>query len=203
MSLFDFQTNFTDFDSKEKVGSNGITNRVIKIRHKLKLENKIKSKSINDLVSELPTAEESLHIISSGSFDYFNLIPLIIELSGEIIEEFYFSTWTMSHTNTVQIFDLYDKGIIKKIHCFIGDYFQSREKAVCHILKEGLEKRQGCTFFANKNHAKVSLLKTKSNFYIVEGSANFTANPRIEQFNLTNSSILYNFHQEWMNQLLK
>jgi hypothetical protein len=38
--------------------------------------------------------------------------------------------------------------------------------------------------------------------FIIEGSANFTANPRIEQFILSNHVGLFHFHRSWMDKIL-
>lgn len=35
----------------------------------------------------------------------------------------------------------------------------------------------------------------------VEGSANFTANPRIEQFTISNDTALANFHKKWIENI--
>ncbi len=198
-NLFDFDTAFerngTFEDSK-----NDITSRKIKIRSKIKFENKLKRESVNNLVDELPLESESLHIISNGSFDYFTLVPAVIEMTGSQIEEFYFSTWTMSHNNVIQILDLYDRNYIKNINALTGEYFKTRESTVYNILNLGCEER-GQRVVASKNHSKITLLKTEKDFYVIEGSANFTANPRIEQFTLINSEGLFNFHKEWMDSI--
>lgn len=198
-NLFDFDA----FGSKEKdaVLLNDTNSGVHKIQTKIKFQNKLKKEAIDALIMELPLDNESLHIVSNGSFDYFTLIPKLIEMNCGICEDFWFTTWTMSHNNVIQILELFDKGIFKNIHAMTGEYFRTRESAVYHILYLGLQER-GQKLFANKNHAKITLLQCGNNFYTIEGSANFTANPRIEQFVITNSQSLFNFHKEWMTKMI-
>lgn len=82
-----------------------------------------------------------------------------------------------------------------------GDYFRTREaKVYSFFLNELLSRSQ--KFTSNKNHAKVTLCQIDKNYIVIEGSANFTSNPRIEQFVISNSIELYNFHKEWMNKIL-
>lgn len=50
-------------------------------------------------------------------------------------------------------------------------------------------------------HAKVTLIKQKSNYYIITGSGNFNQNARIEQYTIRNDKKLYNFYREWMESL--
>lgn len=202
MGNFNFALAFeTDLDEKSR---NGMTARAQKIKTKIKFENKLKREAVEELFSELPAPGESLHIVSNGRFDYFTLVPHIIDLAGEpLVDEFWFSTWTMSHENVVQILNLFDRGIFKKIVGMTGEYFRSREKAVWHILETGMAER-GQTLFANKNHSKVTLLRfSGGENIVVEGSANFTANPRIEQFIVTHSPELFEFHRDWMQKLIK
>ncbi len=198
MGLFDFDEAF----EKNLVNyNNNITSRVIRISSKIKLENKLKRQNVERLIESLPLADESLHIVSNGSFDYFTLIPHVIELSNSVADDFYFSTWTMSRDNVVQIIDMFDRGLIKNINALTGEYFRSRESKVYAIFEDAVLQRSQ-RIFSNKNHAKVTLIHINQNYYVIEGSANFTANPRIEQFVLTNSKELFNFHKEWMNQIL-
>ena len=98
--------------------------------------------------------------------------------------------------------DLYDQGIFKTVNAITGEYFRQREATVYVLLETGLKER-GQRLFSNKNHAKVSLLQIEDAYFVIEGSANFTANPRIEQFVLTNSKELFDFHRAWMETLLK
>ena len=69
---------------------------------------------------------------------------------------------------------------------------------VADTLKCGLEDRAQ-RFKACENHAKVVLLQAGEDWLVFEGSANFTANPRIEQFVLNNDRELFEFHKTWMN----
>ena len=49
---------------------------------------------------------------------------------------------------------------------------------------------------------QLSLLGPNFEYYMVEGSANWTANPRIEQNMITQSKELYNFHKGWMQEYI-
>jgi len=201
-SLFDFTEVETPTKEAKKKELNGLTPLQLKIQTNIRFQTKLKKESLNEVLFELPLPNESLHIISNGSFDYFNIIPRILELSNGVSKEFYFSTWTMSHQNVISILDLFDNGLIGSIHALTGDYMRTRESAVYHILELGIKERKQF-IFANKNHAKVTLLNIEDNYYTIEGSANFTANPRIEQFIITNHQDLFYFHKNWMDTLLK
>lgn len=199
MSLF----NFDDaFERNLERYNNDITSRVVKISAKIKFENKMKRENVEKLITELPLIDESLHIISNGSFDYFTLIPRIIDLSQSCVDNFYFSTWTMSRENAIQIIDLFDRSLFKNINALTGEYFRTRESKVYSFFQSQLIERKQ-VIVSNKNHSKVTLMKIGENYFVIEGSANFTANPRIEQFILSNSKELFEFHKEWMDKIIK
>lgn len=191
--LFSFDTEVESVDVK-------ISQRKTKIQEKLKFKSFLKKEKANEVLSELPELGESIHIISNGSFDYFNLIPIAIKLLGDNCTDFYFSTWTMNLSNTRELINLYDEGKINKIHALVGLYFKKRETAVFNELYEGLKER-GQRVFSNENHSKVTLLTNGNDFITICGSANFTANPRIEQFTIHNSKELFEFHQQWMDEI--
>ena len=194
-NLYSFDTEIESQDVK-------ITSRKLKIRSKMKAKTFLKKEKANEVFYELPASGESIHIISNGSFDYFNLIPFAIDLLGGNCNDFYFSTWTLNNQNSEAILKLYDDGKVKSINALVGLYFKTRESAVFNMLYEGLLSR-GQKLFANANHSKITLLDNGKDYIIIEGSANFTANPRIEQFVITNSKELHEFHKKWMDEIIK
>jgi hypothetical protein len=84
-----------------------------------------------------------------------------------------------------------------------GTYFKRRETAVYAFLLEGIRARGG-RFRAFQNHAKVQLIANpdRDAWYTVEGSANLTSNPRLEQYVITNDRPLWEFHRRWMEEML-
>ncbi len=117
-------------------------------------------------------------------------------------DEAYLTTWTMNRQNVQDLFDLYDEKRIRKVSLITGVYFKSRETAVYSMLMEYVQARQQ-QYLTCRMHAKIMLLANfeRDIFLCLEGSANFTANPRIEQAVITNSLKLYNFHKNWQEEL--
>jgi hypothetical protein len=193
-NLFSYDTEIETADAK-------ITQRKAKIQEKLKTKSFLKKEKAAEVFNEIPLTGESFHIVSNGSFDYFNFIPLAIELMGGKVNQFYFSTWTMNLSNTRELLQLFDEGKIKSIAALVGLYFKKRETNVFNELYEGLKKRNQ-RIFSNENHSKVTLLENGVDYITICGSANFTANPRIEQFTVHNSKELFQFHKGWMDEIL-
>ena len=140
-----------------------------------------------------------LHIVSSGKFDYWTVIRHIIEKLGRV-EHLILATWTTNRPNSEDLIEMLDNGTVGSVCLLIGPYFKTRESAVYSYLFEELTKR-GQTLICADNHAKVSVFYTETDAYVIEGSANLTANPRIEQMTISNHRALADFHKEWITNL--
>ena len=81
-----------ELDSEIESDSANIGMRAIKIQSKIKTANRLKKENAQGVLSELPSAGESLHIVSNGRFDYFTLVPIAIDLLNGGGGEFDFST---------------------------------------------------------------------------------------------------------------
>lgn len=161
----------------------------------------IKKKEIlQEVIKSIPKKNESIHCVSDGKFDFFSIIPLLLDILINF-EEIYVSTWTMNRQNIIELINFFDEEKIKKISVLTGLYFKRRETAVyAKLLLELSKRNQKIVSF--KNHAKIILIKKHKEHIIIEGSANLTANPRTEQFVMSNDINLYNFHKGWMDGML-
>jgi hypothetical protein len=161
----------------------------------------LRQEKLEEFFRELPTRGETIHIVSNGSFDYWNFVPVCLRLLKKPAEEFYGSTWTMSRPNALQLLQLFDDRRIRKITLFSGLYFKRRESAAYATVASGLTDRRQ-RFLCFENHTKIILLAAGHERIVIEGSANFTANPRVEQNTVTNDADLYDFHRSWMEDHL-
>ena len=175
-----------------------ITPRSARTCARAKYVNGMRTKELSELLQTLPDDGEYIHIVSNGNYDYYNFIPLFAERLGTI-DELWGSTWTMNRANTENLIGLFDAGRIRQIHVLTGLFFKRRETAVYATLVQELEKR-GQHYVACENHAKVLLIRSGDRHYVVEGSANWTANPHIEQNIVCQSKALWEFHRGWMGE---
>lgn len=152
------------------------------------------------LEGRLPEPGTTWHIISAAKYDYWQVIAEAVRIAGGA-DEFYGSTWTLSRNNVLELLELYDTGRIKKFAILTGTYFKARETAVYAQLLTGIANR-GQRYVAFINHTKIALIRRRRTYIVLEGSANFTANPRLENYIIANSKELYEFHQEWMEEML-
>lgn len=170
--------------------------------HKLVSRLRLQTKELARIMPALPEPGESHHLVSDGRFDYWRWVPHLLGLLGPAAEA-YVSSWTMNRQNVLEMLELFDAGKIQRLAVLTGLYFKRRESAVYAQLVTGLMAR-GQRYSAFANHAKVMLLTEASgtHWLTLEGSANLTGNPRLEQQVITNDRGVYQMHRTWMEQML-
>ena len=159
-----------------------------------------RKEELNKVFDRLPNKDEYFHIVSNGNFDYFKIIPRILQLEPGTFELFA-STWTMNYNNIDELTKLIETGRINSCNMLVGDYLRRREPLVFETLKQSMFNNSG-KLKEFSNHCKIVLMSNGLNYYTVEMSANFTANRRTEQIVMTNCERVYNFHKTWMQEVL-
>jgi len=165
------------------------------------LRRALQEEAVAEILPELPGPGESVHIIANGKYDFWLYVPHMLGLLGTPAR-LWASTWTMNRGNVLELLELYDQGSLTAITILTGLYFKRRESAVYATLLEGIQAR-GQRYLALKNHAKLILLEAAGAHLVVEGSANFTANPRIEQYVITHDEQLLRFHASWIDEAVE
>jgi hypothetical protein len=181
-----------------------VSSRSIKIFAKRQMQRVGQQENLKDLIKTYPATGEQIHVVSANKFDFWTFVPTMIEWLGTT-ENLFCSTWTANRSNVVDMFRVWDTGLITGTVTFVtGIYFKRREAAVYSTLVEGLLKRGG-RYKAFETHAKVLLLNNveKNVWLTIEGSANLTQNPRLEQYVITNDKALYDFQRDWIEESLK
>lgn len=179
-----------------------ITTRKMRADLKHKTISATKKERLAEVMPALPASGECFHIVSNGDFDYWTWVPVMVGYMTRA-DEFYGSTWTVNRRNVMDLLEMLDDGRIGKASFLTGVYFKRRESAVYATLLQGLARR-GMRFACLENHAKVTLLANHEagTYLVLEGSANYTANPRIEQNIIANDRALYEFHRGWLEECL-
>lgn len=145
-------------------------------------------------LTELPEINEQFHILSNGKFDYWQLIATALKLCNVPINHLFLSTWTINLPISLEIIALLECGKIKSVTMWLNDYLKSRDPHVWSFLTEHLRARKQ-KIFSTKNHAKIAAWQcADGRCYVLSGSANLTANPRIEQNFIAQSPELYHFY---------
>jgi hypothetical protein len=154
----------------------------------------------------LPVENECFKLISlGGGFCSVNFIKYVA--NKEIIEELTASTLRIGKKQFVYLSNLCKTGKLKKATFFIGsimkeDTSTNSGKYDYYTRFFEISKQYGWESFVTNNHSKIILMRTESNYYVLETSSNLNDNPKIEQYSFENSKELYDFYYDFF-QVLK
>jgi len=136
----------------------------------------------------LPTKEETIDLLTLRQVNTTMFITKVLD-NGKI-DEIYLSTYCMGRKTAeyIKYINVPTKIVISENYVTTchGDDFIGQLELDCKRAQV---------------HAKVTLIKQKSNYYIITGSGNFNTNARIEQYTIRNNKELYTFYKEWMESL--
>ena len=142
----------------------------------------------------MPKNNEQIRIITKKQINTFDFILAV--LLNEKIIELYLTTYSIGKKTILQLKDLLDSGKILKLTLLINDGFKKFKPTEWNLLKT-----LNSQIKAEHNHSKIALIKTDKNYYVIEGSGNYSTNGSIEQYCFDNNKNIFDFHKNWINLL--
>ena len=149
--------------------------------------------------AELPQDGESLRAISyAGGFSSCSVVIWIAAKTK--IERMFVSTLRVGKKEIDAMKDLHDDGKLDSasfVLCGISKENKSLKGKDYGYTEYFEEKCAECGFewcYA-KNHSKIILLDTSEGKFVIETSSNFNENPKVEQFCITKSDLIYDFYK--------
>jgi hypothetical protein len=153
-----------------------------------------KLKSLEENLKRLPTPEEIFFLQSDNAFNAFTFIPFVTK--NHPIKELHASTYSISRKVIDALIEMHDRGMIEQITLMISDSMIKRNPLTIENLMAMATSRPNLKVVYAWSHAKVCLMKTHDNYYIIEGSGNWSENAQYEQYILANSKGVYDFRME-------
>lgn len=163
--------------------------------------------ALSELLPELPPVGTDAYILANGinktnwnapgkqgsGVDFGAFLPYTIEQMGGPVD-LHISTWSINHASAQQVVDLLDSGVVRSCTMLFGYDFHKLRPTVAYYLLSALRKHGG-HYLAFRNHAKVMCVARAdgSRCAVVTGSANFSNQPRLEQFVITTAPEVYDF----------
>lgn len=149
--------------------------------------------------ADLPQEGESLRAISyAGGFSSCSVVLWIA--SKAKIKQMFVSTLRVGKKEIDAMKDLHDDGKLDSasfVLCGISKENKSlkgKDYGYTEYFEE-LCAECGFSWSYAKNHSKIILLDTNKGKFAIETSSNFNENPKIEQFCITKSDLIYDFYK--------
>lgn len=157
-------------------------------------------KNIMKDIGGLPNSKEMIAIKTDGASDCGSIFSYILE-EWDVIEDFYLATWTISKANTKRIREALNTGKIKKMTMVFSDTLKGANPALYANLVRELKPFECCALKEINSHAKTFSITNGKDYLTISGSANWSENPRIENYLIINDKQLFDHHAEWMGEL--
>jgi len=188
-----FKSNKTDSEILAKGKEKTLKENFVKIQKYKNLHYQNLADFKKDL--RLPEKNEIIKIRVQKSYNAFTFILAIFENFGKI-DELDILTFNINERTLLTIFDWIENGYLKKFGLCVSESVKSRMPKREILIKNLYQKyKTNCelNIAFTWNHCKIALVRVDDNFYVIEGSGNFSDNEEVEQYIFENSEKSYNF----------
>ena len=170
---------------------------------KTEFVNALRAEVAKEFLNELPDTDEQIHILSNGEFDYWGVIARGIALCKCKIKHLFIASWSLNLPIAHSIVDHIKSGKVQSCVVWLNSFFKRKDPSTWGFLVNNLHEL-GQKIFSTKTHCKIAAWECEDGrFFVYSGSANLTANPRMEQNFIANSKPLYDFYVETYKKLEK
>ncbi|GEM_PF-1155028 len=156
-----------------------------------------------EALDRLPDPGEYVHIVTGQEFRGFDLLPAMLRLAeAKTFTSLTLTTLGFSRDNLGELARMIQAREIPpaKLRILASDFFRRADKEIWHHGADQA-RRLGYGFRSTRNHTKLILAAIAGSHYVVESSANLRSCSNVEQFTMTQSKQLYDFHAGWIEQV--
>ena len=151
----------------------------------------------------MPELGDDVEMIISGRYAMWELVPALIERTGQAIAELTIATLSFSKPNAVDLLALMDTGHVAAVNLLISYYFKSTSRDIYDSLIPELRAR-GHRVLAMRTHMKVILARlTDGRCFIFRGSPNLRSSVNVESLTATQCPKLYDFYFQIIDGLIR
>jgi hypothetical protein len=150
------------------------------------------------LEKELPSIEKGTiyNIVTQKIINPYGFI--LVACKHAPINHFYIATYSINLKAMEIITNLMDAGLIKKWTLVLNCNMKFKMKGKDVVLLEEEKKRDNFRIIKKYSHAKVTLIEQPNIRLVIQGSGNYSENPKIEQYTICDDQNLFDFHRGWM-----
>lgn len=170
---------------------------------KADLKISVRDANFETIITDLggfPEKNQYFAIKTNGTSDCGSIFSYALKNWGTI-EEMYLATWTISKQNIKRLKEAIESGKLKKLTMVFSSTLKGANPALYASLVGALKGFENVKLKEINSHAKTFSISNGNDFLTVSGSANWSENPRIENFLLLNDIDLFKHHKDWMSEL--
>lgn len=152
---------------------------------------------VKELLNRLPAPGEAFFLWTVNQFNAFTFIPYLID-NTKCIDDLMISTYSINIRIIDSLSSFVQKNLVGNVYILISDSAKFRIPAVIDHLEQFRISFPNVTVRYAWNHSKITLMRCDDQFYVIEGSGNFSENSRHKQYIFLNSKHIYEFRRRWI-----
>lgn len=196
------------FDSSDEVFSP----KLLQGHRKVSTENKAEQRKLmkKEIAAEIlaacggiPKPGEFYDVLSNGQSNGGGFYEVIRDQWGKV-DHLALSTWIINATYIDMLFEDLDNERLGTMTFVISNRMSQLGKGHApnfNRLKTKAMEHPCVSFKVVNSHAKVYTLTNGIDFITISGSANWSDNPRLENYTISNDKSRYDFHASWMKEI--
>ena len=178
----------SDFKASEPICADKLKTMRFESAHMAKID------SLKALSGRLPVKDEMFFLETTNSFNTFTFITYILK-EKLIIDELFIATYSINTRILNSLQNWINNGVIKHITVYISDSIKHRMPKVADMLDSFQSAYSFFTLQYAWTHKKIICVRCSNDYYVIEGSGNFSENSAEEQCLFTNNKSLYEFRR--------
>ena len=161
------------------------------------------AKDIIKNIGGIPKKGESFDILCNGQSNAGGFYEVIRD-EWKTVECLCVATWIINRDYIDMLCDDLESGKLKKLVFIISDRMSKLGKGHApnfNRMKSTFFKHPNVKFRVVNSHAKTYTMTNGVDYITVDGSGNWSKNPRLENYTITNSKSKFDFRYNWMMEL--
>jgi len=155
--------------------------------------------SVKKDMKRLPEREEFFFLQSDNSFNAFTFIPVVLE--NQSAKRLLATTYSINKRVINALVELHQSGLVDEITLLISDTLLKRNQVTSDLLAAINKEYANINVLFAWVHAKVCLIETKDDHYVIEGSGNWSENAYYEQYTFANCAKLFAFREKLFTEV--
>ena len=149
-------------------------------------------------ILNFPKENSMICVRTQSQMNFFSFFIMFIEKYGHI-NYLSIQTYTFNEKTVYALKKLVDDGKIKKLQIVMTETANFRIPKIYRLLKELFSEHENCNLVFYWVHSKVNLIKCKDDYFVLDGSGNFSMNAQVEHYNIINSKKIFDADKAWQD----
>lgn len=151
-------------------------------------------KNFMQIAGRFPLEDEQILIFSLRQFNTLSVIHAAVKTFGKL-DELHITTYNINLRTIDSLNEDILNGHISEAHVYVSNIAKDHFLKSYERLNEVASLNPAFHVYYAWNHSKMAIFRAGNNYFVCEGSGNFSKNAQFEQFNLTNSKKIFEFRK--------